>query len=320
MALTVARSATRSRRPPKTPRIPKARRIKDPAVDRGYQVVNYCVLGFFTVAVLYPLIYVFSSSVSSGYAIASGKVVLWPVGLNFEAYKTIFSSPHILIGLGNSIFYAVVGAMIGTALTILAAYPLSRKDLYGRRPLMFFLLIPTLFSAGIIPNYVVVQQLGLLNTRWAIVLPAAMTVFNVIITRTFYQLNIPDELLEAGKVDGASNLRFFLSIALPLSKPIIAVNMLFYAVGQWNSWFSAMIYLTNTDLYPLQLVLREVLTLGSVNPDQVGSMSAAEFAHRQDLFNKLRYALIVVAMLPPLIAYPFVQRHFVKGALIGSLK
>jgi multiple sugar transport system permease protein/putative aldouronate transport system permease protein len=263
---------------------------------------------------------VVSSSLSSAEAISSGSVVLWPVGFNVDAYQTIFAAPALLRGMANSIFYAVAGAMIGTLLTILCAYPLSRTDLPGRRWLTFFVLIPTLFSAGIIPNYIVVQQLGLLNTVWAIVLPGAMAVFNVIITRTFYQLNIPGELLEAAKIDGANDVQFFLRVALPLSKPIIAVNLLFYAVGQWNGWFSAMLYLTDQNLYPLQLVLREVLTLASVSPTDMGSMSAAEFARRQDLFDKLRYALIVVAMIPPLIAYPFVQRHFVKGALIGSLK
>lgn len=295
-------------------------RIREPRIDRGFHVINYCILALFAISVVYPLIYVVSSSLSSADAISSGAVKLFPVGFNVDAYQTIFAAPPLLRGMANSIFYAVAGAVIGTVLTVLCAYPLSRPDLPGRRWLTFFVLIPTLFSAGIIPNYIVVQQLGLLNTVWAIVLPGAMAVFNVIITRTFYQLNIPGELLEAAKIDGASDAQFFFRVALPLSKPIIAVNLLFYAVGQWNGWFSAMLYLTDQNLYPLQLVLREVLTLASVSPTDMGSMSAAEFARRQDLFDKLRYALIVVAMIPPLIAYPFVQRHFVKGALIGSLK
>ncbi|MFC7621977.1 carbohydrate ABC transporter permease [Microlunatus sp. GCM10028923] len=295
-------------------------RIREPRIDRGFHVINYCILALFAISVVYPLIYVVSSSLSSAEAISTGAVKLFPVGFNVDAYQTIFSAPPLLRGMANSIFYAVAGAVIGTVLTVLCAYPLSRQDLPGRRWLTFFVLIPTLFSAGIIPNYIVVQQLGLLNTVWAIVLPGAMAVFNVIITRTFYQLNIPGELLEAAKIDGASDAQFFFRVALPLSKPIIAVNLLFYAVGQWNGWFSAMLYLTDQNLYPLQLVLREVLTLASVSPTDMGSMSAAEFARRQDLFDKLRYALIVVAMIPPLIAYPFVQRHFVKGALIGSLK
>lgn len=222
--------------PPPTPAGP--RRIKDSSGDRAFIIVNYCVLAFFAVAVLYPLIYVVSSSFSSGQAISSGAVKLWPVEPNVEAYKTIFSYSFILKGFANSTIYAVAGALLGTVLTILAAYPLSRDDLPLRRPLLFVILVPTLFSAGIIPSYIVVAKLGLMNTRWAIILPAAMSVFNVIITRTFYQLNVPNELLEAARIDGASDWRFFRSVALPLSKPIIAVNLLFYGIAQWNGWFT----------------------------------------------------------------------------------
>lgn len=297
-----------------------ARRIKDPTTDRAFHLVNYCVLAVFAMSVLYPLVYVFSSSFSSGHAISSGEVKLWPVGANVDAYKQIFSTSAILVGFANSVFYAVAGAMLGTVLTVLAGYPLSRTDLPFRRILLFSILLPTLFSAGIIPRYVVVNQLGLMNTRWAIILPTALTVFNVIITRTFYQLNIPDELLEAAKVDGATDFRFLLRVVLPLSKPIVAVNLLFYAVAQWNAWFPAMIYLTDPNKMPLQLVLRDILALGQVNASDIGSLDAKELAKNQALFNKLRYAVIVVAMVPPLVAYPFVQRHFVKGALIGAIK
>lgn len=289
-------------------------------MDRAFHVINYCLLAMFALSVLYPLVYVFSSSFSSGGAIASGAVKLWPVGFNVDAYATILHNSAITTGFANSVFYAVAGALIGTVLTVLAGYPLSRSDMPLRRPLLFFVLLPTLFSAGIIPNYVIVDRLGLMNTRWAIVLPAAMSVFNVIITRTFYQLTIPDELLEAARVDGASDFQFFVRVALPLSKPIIAVNLLFYAVAQWNGWFAAMIYLTDSSKYPLQIVLRDILALGQVNPATMGSLDAAELVKNKELFDKLRYAVIVVAMVPPLIAYPFVQKHFVKGALIGSLK
>ena len=277
-------------------------------------------LAMFTLAVLYPIIYVFSSSVSSAAAINSGAVKLWPVGFNVDAYKTILDSPRLVTGFANSLIYAVAGGLIGTALTVLAGYPLSRDDLPFRRILTFFFLIPTLLSAGIIPTYIVVRQLGLLDTRWAIILPGAMSVFNMIITRTFYKINIPTEMLEAAKVDGASDFRFFFRIALPLSKPIIAVNLLFYGIAQWNGWFTSFIYLTNADLYPLQLVLRDILAQSAVNPAQIGGPDVGELLRRKELFDKLKYALIVVAMLPPLIAYPFVQKHFVKGALIGSLK
>lgn len=295
-------------------------RIREPRIDRGFHVINYCILALFALSVVYPLVYVVSSSLSSAEAISSGAVKVLPVGFNVDAYQTIFSAPPLLRGMANSIFYAVAGAVFGTVLTVLCAYPLSRPDLPGRRWLTFFVLIPTLFSAGIIPNYIVVQQLGLLNTVWAIVLPGAMAVFNVIITRTYYQLNIPGELLEAAKIDGASDAQFFFRVALPLSKPIIAVNLLFYGVTQWNSWFSAFLYLTNADLYPLQLVLRNILAKSAPDPAQLSGVDVQELIRNRELFDKLKYAVIVVAMLPPLILYPFVQKHFVKGALIGSLK
>jgi len=294
--------------------------VADSTGDRAYYIINYSVLAMFTLSVLYPLVYVLSSSFSRTSAITSGSVKLWPVGLSLDAYKTIWHSPQLVTGFLNSVFYAVAGAIVGTVLTVLAGYPLSRSDLPFRRILTFFFLIPTLFSAGIIPTYLIVRQLGLLNTRWAIILPGAMTVFNLIITRAFYQLSVPKELLEAARVDGASDFRFFVQVALPLSKPIIAVNLLFYAIAQWNGWFSAFIYLTNEHLYPLQLVLREILAQSSVDPSSIQGSNIAELMQKKQLFDKLKYALIVVAMVPPLIAYPFVQKHFIKGALIGSLK
>ncbi|MBM7800363.1 multiple sugar transport system permease protein/putative aldouronate transport system permease protein [Microlunatus panaciterrae] len=301
-----------------TPR--KARRIAEPRGDRAFNIINYTVLAVFTLSVLYPLIYVISSSFSSAAAINSGAVKFLPVGFNVDAYQTILESPRLVTGFMNSAIYAVAGGLLGTALTVLAGYPLSRDDLPFRRVLTFFFLIPTLLSAGIIPTYIVVRQLGLLDTRWAIILPGCMSVFNMIITRTFYKITVPSEMLEAAKVDGASDFRFFFRIALPLSKPIIAVNLLFYGIAQWNGWFSAFIYLTNADLYPLQLVLREILAQSAVNPAQIGGPDVGELLRRKELFDKLKYALIVIAMVPPLIAYPFVQKHFVKGALIGSLK
>lgn len=298
----------------------KPRRIAETKGDRAFLIMNVCLLSMFTLSVLYPLIYVFSSSLSSAEAINDGSVRLLPVGFNTDAYQTVFDSPRLVTGFANSIFYAVAGGLLGTALTVLAGYPLSRADLPYRRILTFFFLIPTLMSAGIIPTYMVVRQLGLLDTRWAIILPGAMSVFNMIITRTFYQITVPREMLEAARVDGASDFRFFLRIALPLSKPIIAVNLLFYGIAQWNGWFNAFIYLTDADLYPLQLVLREILAQSAVDPSQIGGGDVAQLLKRKELFDKLKYALIVVAMIPPLIAYPFVQKHFVKGALIGSLK
>jgi putative aldouronate transport system permease protein len=291
--------------------------IHDTRQDKVFNVVNYVVLGLFTLAVLYPLIYIMSASISDPLAVSSGEVWLWPVDLNLDGYRAVLEYHSIVQGFLNSVWYAVVGSLIALALTLLAAYPLSRRDLFGRNGLMFFFTFTMLFSGGLIPTYLVVHDLGLLNTRWAIVLPGAMGVWNMIITRTYYQVTIPNELLEAARIDGCSDFQFFWRIVLPLSKPIIAVNLLFVAVGQWNQFFNALIYLTNESLFPLQLVLREILIQNTIDPTQ---MDAAEMLRRQELRDLLKYCLIVIAMVPPLLAYPFVQKHFVKGIMIGSLK
>ncbi|GAB3411184.1 carbohydrate ABC transporter permease [Flindersiella endophytica] len=291
--------------------------IHDTRQDKVFNVVNYVVLGLFTLAVLYPLIYIVSASVSDPLAVSSGRVWLWPVDINLSGYRAVVEYHSIVQGFLNSVWYAVVGSLIALALTLLAAYPLSRRDLFGRNGLMFFFTFTMLFSGGLIPTYLVVHDLGLLNTRWAIVLPGAMGVWNMIITRTYYQVTIPNELLEAARIDGCSDFQFFWRIVLPLSKPIIAVNLLFVAVGQWNQFFNALIYLTNESLFPLQLVLREILIQNTIDPTQ---MDAAEMLRRQELRDLLKYCLIVIAMVPPLLAYPFVQKHFVKGIMIGSLK
>jgi multiple sugar transport system permease protein/putative aldouronate transport system permease protein len=203
-------------------------------------------------------------------------------------------------------------------LTILAAYPLSRKDFAGRGVIMFFFVFTLLFGGGLIPTYLVVKQTGLLNTPWAMIIPGALSVYNMIITRTFFQQTIPDELFEAAQLDGVTNFRFVRDVVIPLSGPIIAVNALFYAVGHWNAFFNALIYLTNPDLFPLQLILRDILLMDNINPESMQDLN--EMFRRQQLANVLKYGLIVVATVPVLAIYPFVQKHFVKGVLIGSLK
>ncbi|QOR72874.1 carbohydrate ABC transporter permease [Ruania alkalisoli] len=287
--------------------------------DATFMVTTYILLAVFTLSVLYPLIFVVSASVSSADALTRGEVWFWPVGVNVDAYAEVLGSPRLVRGFLNSVLYTVLGSAIGTFLTLLAGYVLSRDDLPFRRILMFFFLIPFLFSAGIIPTYMIVNALGLMDSIWAVVLPGVLNVFNMIITMTFYRLNIPKEMLEAAQVDGATDFRFFFRMAIPLSKPIIAVNVLFYAITQWNSWFNALLYLSDDTLFPLQLVLRDILTQSQVDPSMIGG-DVSELIRRKELFDKLKYALIVVAMIPPMIAYPFVQKHFTKGALIGSLK
>jgi multiple sugar transport system permease protein/putative aldouronate transport system permease protein len=275
------------------------------------------VLGTFLFMVLYPLTYIVSASFSSPQAVLSGRVRLWPVDVNVDGYRYIFDYQSIGRAFLNSVFYAVVGAVISVTLTLLAAYPLSRRDLYGRKLLTIFFIFPMLFTGGMIPTYLVVRQTGLLNTRWALIVPAAVSIWNVIITRTYFQITIPDELLEAARVDGCDDFGFFRRVVLPLSKPIIAVNALLYGVTQWNQFFNALIYLTDEHLFPLQLVLRQLLVQNNVDPSQVDPNALLA---QQNLRELLKYCMIVVASVPPLLAYPFVQRFFVKGVMVGSVK
>jgi putative aldouronate transport system permease protein len=292
-------------------------RIRESFGDRLFLSGVYLMLTIVLLIVLYPLVYILSSSFSSPLAVSSGRVWLWPVDFSLRGYQVTLGNPQIITGYANSLFYAFFGTLISVTLTVVLAYPLSRKSFFGRNILMVFLVFTMLFSGGLIPTYLVVKNLGLLNTRWAMLIPQAIAVWQVIITRTFFQTSIPDELVEASELDGCSDLRFLWSVVLPLSKPIIAVLVLMYAVSQWNSYFDALIYLKSPELYPLQLVLRSILIL---NTTTSGSMEASAMVERQQLADLLKYSLIVVASLPVLIIYPFVQRYFVKGMLIGAVK
>ncbi|KRG15451.1 sugar ABC transporter permease [Virgibacillus soli] len=292
--------------------------INDTKIDKIFATINHIVLTILLIVFLYPLIYIVSSSFSSADAVTAGEVWLWPVDFSLEGYKAVFAYKQIWTGYGNSLFYMIVGTFINITLTILAAYPLSRKDFYGRNFFMLLFLFTMLFSGGLIPNYLLVKELGMLNTRWAMIIPNAMSVFNVIITRTYFKMTIPDELHEAAKMDGCSDFRFLAKVVLPLSGPIIAVMGLFYAVGHWNAFFNALIYLRDQDYYPLQLVLNNILVQNEVDPEMfIDVESQAAIAGLREL---LKYSLIVVASIPVLVIYPFVQKHFVKGVMIGSLK
>ncbi|WP_419955503.1 carbohydrate ABC transporter permease [Neobacillus niacini] len=292
--------------------------IKETKSDRIFTIVNYSVLSLLLVVFLYPLIYIVSASFSSTEAVLSGKVWLWPVDFSLEGYKAVFDYKLIWTGYANSIFYTVVGTLINIGMTILAAYPLSRDEFFGRKFFMLLFLFTMIFSGGIIPNYLLIKELGMLDTRWAMIIPGAMSVFNVIITRTYFKSTIPKALQEAAKIDGCSDFRFLRSVVLPLSGPIIAVMTLFYAVGHWNSFFNALIYLRDQDLFPLQLILNSILVQNQVDPQMMGDME--RMAAKAGLSELLKYSLIVVASVPVLIIYPFVQKHFVKGVMIGSLK
>ncbi|MDQ3444432.1 MAG: carbohydrate ABC transporter permease, partial [Chloroflexota bacterium] len=265
----------------------------DRGIDRAFTIVNYAILTLFLAAVAYPLIYVFSASFSDPSAVISGKMWLWPVDVTLDGYRAVFRNSRITVGFQNSLFYTVAGTLVSVVLTILAAYPLSRKDLAGRNIIMFFFVFTLLFGGGLIPTYLVVREVGMLNTRWALIIPTALSVYNMIITRTFFQSTIPDELLEAAQIDGCSDFRFVRDVVIPLSGPIIAVNALFYAVNQWNQYFNALIYLTRPDLFPLQLILREILVQNQVDLSQITDVD--QLMQRQNLQDLLKYSLIVVA-------------------------
>lgn len=293
-------------------------KVRETFSDRLFNFVNYLLLTFALVIVLYPLVYVLSCSVSSANAVLNGKVWLYPIGFTLDGYKAVFRHELIISGYLNTIFYTVAGTAINIIMTVMAAYPLSRKDFYGRDAIMFIFTFTMFFNGGLIPTYLLVKDLHLLNTRWALIIPGALSVWNVIITRTYFQANIPDELLEAAKLDGCSDFTFIWRIVIPLSAPIIAVMTLFYAVGHWNEYFNAMIYLNNDKLYPLQLVLREILIQNQVRPDMIVDPQLQQ--QMDNLRELLKYSLIVVASVPILVLYPFVQKYFVKGIMIGAIK
>ena len=291
--------------------------IRESLGDRVFLTFVYVILMVVLVLVLYPMVYVFSASFSSPLAVTSGKVWLLPVDFTLHGYQVMLGDPQIIQGYANSIYYTFFGTIISVLMTVTVAYPLSRPKLYGRSFLMFLITFTMIFSGGLIPTYLVVKDLGMLNTRWALILPGAVAAFFVIIARTFFQLNIPEELAEAAELDGCSDLNFLLKVVIPLSGPIIAVLALMYAVGQWNAYFDALIYLKSLSLQPLQMVLRSILIL---NLSSSGSVDAATLIKRRELADLLKYVVVVVGSLPVLIIYPFVQRYFVKGMLIGSIK
>jgi putative aldouronate transport system permease protein len=261
--------------------------------------------------------FVLIASFSDPVFVNSGQVFLIPKGITLQGYEKIFEYQKIWTGYRNTIIYTVVGTSINVIMTILAAYPLSRPDFAGRKPLMFVFVLTNFFSGGLIPTFLLIKNLNILNTLWVMVLPPALSVYNMIIARTFFMHTIPGELLDAASLDGCGNTRFLTSVVLPLSMPIIAVLALYYAVYHWNSYFNAMIYLSDDKRYSLQLILREILIELNIQDTMMDTM---DFYERQKTADLVRYVSIVVAIIPMMILYPFLQRYFVKGVMIGSLK
>lgn len=287
--------------------------------DRVFNGVSFLLLTAVLLTVAYPLYFVVIASFSDPVLVGTGKVWLFPRGVTVEGYRRVLGDPQIIKGYLNSLLYTTVGTGINLVVTLPAAYALSRKGLKGRNVIMFFFMLTMFISGGLIPTFLVVSGLGLLDSIWALVLPAALSVYNMVIARTFFQNSIPDELWEAANMDGCSNARFFLAVVLPISKAIIAILVLYYGVSHWNSYYNAMVYITDRDKFPLQLILRGILTKNQVS----GNMVQADvdlMAQRQYLAEMIKYALIIVSSLPVLVLYPFLQKYFVKGVMIGSVK
>ena len=286
--------------------------------DRVYYSIVYIVIGLLTLAVLLPMMYIVSSAFSSANAVTAGKVTLLPVNPTLFNFKMVFRYRNVWIGYRNSIFYTICGTALNVIMTLICAYPLSRKGLAGRGIFTFIFTFTMIFHGGMIPNYILLRNLKMLNTVWAMLIPGALSVYNMIITRTYFQTSIPGELLEASKLDGCSDLQYFLRVILPLSNSIIAVITLFYAVAHWNAYFNAFLYLSNKELYPLQLFLREILVQNRFSSDIISDPEMA--LQLYGLQDTLKFAIIVLSTAPLMCLYPFAQKHFVKGVLIGSLK
>ena len=288
------------------------------AFDIGFDVVSTLLLIIALLIVLYPLYFVLIASISDANSISLGKVILLPKNIDFVGYRRILQDNRIMNGYVNSILYTVASTVIGTMTTILAGYSFSRTDLVGRKALMMVYVFTMYFSGGLIPTYLVVKDVGLLGSPWAVILMGAISVYNIIIARSFFSSSIPVDLYEAAQLDGCSNGRFFISIVVPLSKSIIAVIALYYAVAQWNGYFNALIYLSKQNQYPLQMVLREILLSSQSVQADVTDVDAIQ--EMQRIAATIKYGVIVVASLPMLLLYPFIQKYFVKGVMIGSVK
>ena len=296
----------------------KAKKVRLSSSDKIFYGIVTVFLALMGLIVLYPLIYVVSCSFSTPESVMSGDVILFPVEFTLEGYTAVFRTNKVLLGFRNSAFYTVAGTLINLFMTIISAYPLSRRDLVGQGRIMMLFTFTMIFGGGMIPNYLLIKDLGMLNSVWSMLIPGAIAVYNMIIMKTFFQSSIPGELLEASQIDGCSDIKYLTEVVLPLSKSIIAVVTLYYAVGHWNSYFSAFMYLSNPDLYPLQIFLREILIASKVDAEMLVDDIAN--APTYGLEYILKYSLIVVATVPMLIIYPFVQKHFVKGVMIGAVK
>ena len=294
--------------------------IRETRADRMFRLVVYALLAVLLIAYVYPLYFVVIASISDPNAVYNGEVLFLPAQMTLEGYEEIFHYGELWIGYLNSIFYTVAGVFINIRVTMMAAYALSRKEMMLRGVILKLFMFTMFFGGGLIPTYLLVKSLGLLDSRWVLLLNGAVSVYNLIITRTFLVSTLPEELHEAATMDGCRETRYLISVVLPLSGAIIGVNALYYGAGHWNSYFSAMIYLTNRSKFPLQLILREILNATTSSNVFEAAGSEAEKARQMRVAEVIKYCSIIVSSIPLLVAYPFVQKSFVKGVMIGSIK
>ena len=291
-------------------------------VPRGdkiyYGIVNVCLFLFF-MAILLPLLNVVASSFSDAKTVNQGKVLFWPVNFTTEGYKAVFQYKGIWRSYANTFLYTISGTAVNLAMTLMCAYPLARKDLPFKGPVVALFMFTMLFGGGTIPNYILIRNLHMMNTIWAMIIPGAISVYNMIIARTFIQ-NIPSDLEEAAKIDGCSDIRYFFSIVLPLSKTVISVLGLYYAVAHWNDYFTAFLYLSDNEKMPLQITLRAILINNTFSADAAASVNEETLLNNQALQDLLKYSLIIVSSVPVLIIYPFVKKYFLKGVMLGAVK
>lgn len=288
--------------------------------DWIFDVANMLILAVLCLVILYPLYFVVIASVSDPNMVNKGQIFLFPKGITTLGYTKLLQDKTIWIGYRNTILYTLFGTIINVVVTLCAAYPLSRKDMVGRKYLMGFFVFTMYFSGGLVPLYIMVNNMGLYNTPYVLLILGMVSVYNLIIAKSFFETTIPDELLEAAKIDGCSNIIFFLRIVLPLSTAITAVLVVYYGVGHWNQYFNALIFVSKQDYYPLQIVLREILIQSRQTEAVVSEGAIHELMERNKYAELIKYGVIVVASLPVMIMYPFAQKFFVKGVMLGAIK
>jgi putative aldouronate transport system permease protein len=288
--------------------------------DKVFNTINILLVSMISLIILYPLIFVINASFSDLTRIYEVPLLLYPRGFNIEGYKEVLKSSDIWIGFRNAVIYTGLGTLINLIVTTIAAYPLSRSGLRGKRFFTLFFTITMFFSGGLIPTYLVNQQLGIVNTLWVMILPGALGVYNMILMRTYFSQNIPNDLIESAYIDGANDLWLLWKVVLPLATPIIAVMAMFYGVGRWNAYFDALIYLQDRAKYPLQIILREILVQGQFGQDMNQIIAGSAESELLMLKMTLKYSVVIVSSVPVLLFYPIVAKYFEKGILVGSIK